>query len=54
MNSDLKDTLEVVIPNAGAIGISITDCNEYLTFISLILAISISFYKLYYWNFKNK
>jgi|5B_taG_2_1085324.scaffolds.fasta_scaffold97162_2 hypothetical protein len=54
MDSDIKDTLEVVIPNAGAIGLSITDCNEYLTFISLVLAISISLFKLYNWKSKNK
>tara|TARA_R110000822_G_scaffold4287_1_gene18395 strand:- start:103 stop:267 length:165 start_codon:yes stop_codon:yes gene_type:complete len=54
MNSDLKDTLEIVIPNASAIGISLSDTNEFLTFVSLILAISISIYKLYYWKFKKK
>ena len=54
MDSDIKDTLEVIIPNAGAIGLSITDCNEYLTFISLTLAISISLFKLYNWKFKKK
>ena len=54
MDSDIKDTLEVIIPNAGAIGLSITDCNEYLTFISLVLAISISLFKLYNWKFKKK
>ena len=54
MNSDLKDTLEIVIPNASAIGISLSDTNEILTFISLVLAISISMYKLYFWNFKKK
>jgi len=52
MDSDIKQTLEVVIPNASAIGISLTDCNEYLTFISLVLAISISVFKLYQWNKK--
>ena len=54
MNCDLKDTLEIVIPNASAIGISLSECNEILTFFSLVLAISISMYKLYYWNFKKK
>jgi hypothetical protein len=54
MNSDMKDTLEVVIPNAGAIGFSITDCNEYLTFISLVLAISYSIIRLYMWQHKKK
>tara|TARA_R110000823_G_scaffold8515_1_gene29937 strand:- start:34 stop:195 length:162 start_codon:yes stop_codon:yes gene_type:complete len=53
MDSDIRDTLEVVIPNASAIGLSITDCNEYLTFLSLILAISISFYKMFNWYKKR-
>lgn len=54
MNSDLKDTLEVVLPNAGAIGLSLADFNEILTMISLVLAISISLFKLYHWKFKKK
>jgi len=54
MNSDLKDTLEVVLPNAGAIGLSLADFNEILTMISLVLAISISLFKLYNWKFKRK
>ena len=54
MNSDLKDTLEVVLPNAGAIGLRLADFNEILTMISLVLAISISLFKLYNWKFKKK
>ena len=43
--NDLKDTLQVGIANGSAIGFSITDCNEVLTLISLILAISFTVYK---------
>jgi len=43
--NDLKDTLQVGIANGSAIGFSITDCNEVLTLISLILAISFTIYK---------
>jgi hypothetical protein len=43
--TDLKDTIQVGIANGSAIGFSITDCNEYLTLVSLILAISFTVYK---------
>ena len=43
--NDLKDTVQVGIANGSAIGFSITDCNEYLTLISLILAIAYTIYK---------
>ena len=43
--TDLKDTLQVGVANASAIGFSITDCNEILTLISLLLAISFTIYK---------
>ena len=43
--TDIKDTLQVGIANASAIGFSITDCNEVLTLISLLLAISFTIYK---------
>ena len=41
----LKDTLQVGIANGSAIGFSITNCNEVLTFVSLILAIVFTVYK---------
>tara|TARA_R110000782_G_scaffold23721_1_gene61785 strand:+ start:326 stop:490 length:165 start_codon:yes stop_codon:yes gene_type:complete len=54
MTKDLKDTAEIIIMNGTAVGFSITDCNEILTFISLILAITISCYKLTKWIMKKK
>ena len=43
--TEVKDTLQVGLANASAIGFSITDCNEILTFVSLILAIGFTIYK---------
>ncbi|QDP46693.1 MAG: hypothetical protein Unbinned6316contig1000_37 [Prokaryotic dsDNA virus sp.] len=43
--NDLKDTLQVGIANGSAIGFSITDCNEVLTLVSLVLAIAFTIYK---------
>lgn len=43
--NDLKDTIQVGLANGSAIGFSITECNQYLTLISLILAILFTIYK---------
>ena len=43
--TDLKDTIQVGIANSTAIGFSITDCNEILTLVSLILAIGFTIFK---------
>jgi len=43
--TDFKDTLQVGLANGSAIGFSITDCNEILTFVSLCLAIGFTAYK---------
>jgi hypothetical protein len=43
--NDLRDTIQVGIANGSAIGFSITDCNEILTLVSLVLAISFTIYK---------
>ena len=43
--TDLKDTIQVGIANGSAIGFSITECNEILTLVSLILAITFTAYK---------
>ena len=43
--TEIKDTVQVGLANASAIGFSITDCNEILTLVSLILAISFTIYK---------
>ncbi len=51
--TDLKDTIQVGIANGSAIGFSITECNEYLTLISLILAITYTIYKFIRFEKKN-
>ena len=43
--TEVKDTVQVGLANASAIGFSITDCNEILTLVSLVLAISFTIYK---------
>ena len=43
--TEVKDTLQVGLANTSAIAFSITDCNEILTLVSLILAISFTIYK---------
>tara|TARA_R100000808_G_C2136681_1_gene144939 strand:- start:475 stop:660 length:186 start_codon:yes stop_codon:yes gene_type:complete len=43
--TDLKDTIQVGLANGSAIGFSLTDCNEILTFVSLVLAIGFTIYK---------
>ena len=43
--TNLKDTIQVGLANGSAIGFSITDCNEVLTFVSLMLAIVFTVYK---------
>jgi hypothetical protein len=41
----IQDTLQVGVANSIGITFSITKCNEYLTFISLTLAIIFTIYK---------
>ena len=50
--NDLKDTLQVGIANGSAIALSITECNQMLTLVSLILAITFTIYKFV--KFKKK
>jgi len=49
MKNEIKDTAEILLMNGTAVGFHITQCNEILTFVSLILAISISIFKLTQW-----
>tara|TARA_R110002012_G_scaffold1424_6_gene6064 strand:+ start:568 stop:732 length:165 start_codon:yes stop_codon:yes gene_type:complete len=51
--TDLKDTIQVGIANGSAIGVSLVEANEMLTFVSLILAISFTIYKFFIYE-KNK
>lgn len=48
----MKDTVQIVTANAGAIGISLADFNDVLTFVSLALAIAFTISKFY--KLKNK
>jgi hypothetical protein len=50
--TDLKDTVQVALANSTAIGFSIAEFNQYLTLISLVLAISFTIYKFY--NYESK
>jgi len=45
MNGHAKDTVEVLAANGGALGLTLTQCNEILQFISLGLAIGYTLYK---------
>lgn len=45
MNDTIQDTVKVGLANAGAIGISLSEINEVLSTISLIMAISFSVYQ---------
>jgi hypothetical protein len=49
---EIQDTLQVGIANGSAIALSITECNAFLTFASLILAIAFTIYKFV--KFKKK
>lgn len=51
--TDLKDTIQVGLANGTGIAFSLTDCNEYLTLISLLLAIAFTIYKFVKFE-KNK
>jgi hypothetical protein len=51
--NEIKDTVQVGIVNGSAIGFSITDCNEVLTLVSLVLAIAFTVYKFVKFE-KNK
>lgn len=42
---EIQDSAQVALANGSAIGISLVEANEYLTMISLILAISFTIYK---------
>ena len=42
---EVQDTIQVGIANSIGIVFSITECNQILTFVSLVLAISYTIYK---------
>ena len=41
----MKDTVQILTANGGAIGVSLANINEMLTFLSLALAIVFTIYK---------
>jgi|TARA_R110000744_G_scaffold102079_1_gene196423 EamA domain-containing membrane protein RarD len=45
MTKEVKDTIEVMAANGGALGLTLIQCNEILQFISLSLAIAFTIYK---------
>ena len=51
--TDLKDTIQVGIANGSAIGVSLVEANEALTFVSLILAIAFTIYKFFIYEKKK-
>lgn len=52
INNNMKDTVQVVVANGGVIGLSLSDCNDVLLFISTTLAIVFTIYKFI--KLKNK
>lgn len=46
MQVEIKDTISVLAANAGAFGITLSQCNEGLQFVSLLLAILYTGYKI--------
>tara|TARA_B110000908_G_C10171808_1_gene411220 strand:+ start:886 stop:1068 length:183 start_codon:yes stop_codon:yes gene_type:complete len=45
MTKELKDTVEVAVANASALGLTLTQANDILQFISLTLAIAFTVWK---------
>ena len=43
----MKDSTQVILANAGATSLTITECNQILTMISISLAILFTIYKFY-------
>ena len=47
-----KDSIQVIAANGGATALTLTECNQILTFVSISLAIAFTIYKFY--KLKNK
>ena len=48
-----NDTIQVGIANGSAIGVSLVEANEILTFVSLLLAIAFTIYKFFIYEKKK-
>lgn len=47
MTTTTKDNIELIAANGGAVGLSLTEVNDILITISIILAICVSLVKLF-------
>ena len=45
IDNNMRDTVEVLAANGGVIGLSLSECNDILLFISTSLAIGFTIYK---------
>ena len=52
MKEEMKDSVQVVMANGSASALTLTQCNQILTLISISLAIAFTVYKFY--KLKNK
>ncbi len=52
--NNLRDKIKVGLANGSAIGVSLVEANEMLTFVSLILAIAFTLYKFFLYDKKKK
>ena len=43
----MKDTTQVIVANGAATGLTMTECNQILTMVSISLAIIFTIYKFY-------
>ena len=48
--NEIKDTAQVGLANVSAIGLSMAQVNEILTFVSLVLSITFTIYKFTKFN----
>ena len=50
---EIQDSAQVALANGSAIGISLVEANEILTFVSLLLAIAFTIYKFFIYETKK-
>ena len=51
--TNIKDTIQVAVANGSAISVSLVEANEFLTFVSLTLAIVFTIYKFFVYEKKK-
>mgnify|MGYP003635503226 CR=1 FL=1 len=50
---EVQDTIQVGLANGSAIALNLTECNEYLSFIALVLSIAYTIFKFIKFNIKK-